>query len=66
MRYWLPYVKFEFFNKIDLSKAYHQVAVEPLHMHKTTFLTKHKLFKFLVLPFGLVNALAKFYLVNSF
>ena len=44
------------FLKINLSKVYHQVAVEPLHMHKTTFLKKYKLFEFLVLPFGLVNA----------
>ena len=25
------------FSKIDLSKVYHQVAVEPSHMHKTCF-----------------------------
>ena len=37
------------FSKIDLSKAYHQVAVEPSHMHKTTFLMKYGLFEFLVL-----------------
>ena len=48
------------FSKIDLSKAYHQVALEPSHMHKTAFLTKYGLFNFLVLPFGLVNALATF------
>ena len=48
------------FSKIDLSTAYHQVVVEPSHMHKSTFLTKYGLFKFLVLPFGLVNAPATF------
>ena len=48
------------FLKIDLNKAYHQVAVEPSHMHKTTFLIKYRLFKFLVLPFVLVNIPAKF------
>ena len=48
------------FSKIDLSKAYHQVAVELSHTHKTAFLTKYRLFKFLVLPFGLVNAPAIF------
>ena len=50
-----PY-KARVFSQIDLSKIYHQVAVELSHMHKTTFLTKYRLFEFLVLPFGLVNA----------
>ena len=47
------------FLKIYPSKAYHQVAVELSHMHKTAFLTKYRLFKFLVLQFRLVNAPAK-------
>ena len=42
------------FLKNDLGKAYHQVAVEPSHTHKTTFFIKYVLFKFQVLPFGLV------------
>ena len=45
---------------IDLSKAYHQVAVEPSHTHKIAFLTKYRLFEFLVLPFRLVNIPARF------
>ena len=48
------------FSKIYLSKAYHQVAVEQSYMHKTTFLTKYRLFKSLVLPFRLVNTPATF------
>ena len=44
------------FLNIDLSKAYHQVAVELSHMQKTTFLTKYRLFEFQVLLFKLVNA----------
>ena len=44
------------FSKIDLCKGYHHVAVEPLHIHKTMFLTKYGVFKYLVLLFGLVNA----------
>ena len=47
--------KAQVFSKIDLSQAYHQVAAEQSHMHKTTFLMKYGLFKFFVLPFGLVN-----------
>ena len=41
--------------------VYHQVAVEPSYIHKIAFLTKNRLFKFLVLPFGLVNAPAPLY-----
>ena len=52
--------KAQVFSKIDLSTAYHQVAFEPSYMHKTTFFMKYGLFKFLVLPFGLVNASAIF------
>ena len=48
--------KAQVFSKIDLSKVYYQVAVEPSHMHKTTFLMKYRLFNFVVLLFGLVNA----------
>ena len=48
------------FLNTDLSKAYHQVALEPSHMQKTTFLTKYGFFEFLVLLFGLVNTPAIF------
>ena len=34
------------FSKTNLSKAYHQVAIVPSHMHKTTFLMKYKFFEF--------------------
>ena len=54
------------FSKIGFSRAYNQVAVEPSYMHKTTFFIKYRLFEFLVLPFGLVNAPAIFqWLVNT-
>ena len=48
------------FLKINLSKVYHQVAFKPSYTHKSAFLTKYGLFKFLVLPFGLVNTLTIF------
>ena len=48
------------FLKIDLSKAYHLVAAEPLYMHKIAFFIKYRLFEFPVLPFGLVNSPATF------
>ena len=41
--------KVRVFSKNNLSKAYHKVAVELLHTHKTTFLTKYSLLKLLVL-----------------
>ena len=44
------------FLKIDLSKAYHQIAIELSHMHKTAFLMKYRLLEFLILLFRLVNA----------
>ena len=43
------------FLKIDLGKAYQKLAIEPSHIHKTTFLTKYRLLEFLVQPFRLVN-----------
>ena len=48
------------FSKIDLSKMYHQVAVELSHTHKTAFLTKYRLFIFSILLFGLVNTTSTF------
>ena len=52
--------KAQVFSQIDLSKAYHQVAIELSHTHKTALLTKYGLFEVLVLPFGLVNAPSTF------
>ena len=52
--------KAQVFSKIDLIKGYHQDAVELSHAHKTTFLTKFGLFKFLLIPIRLVNATAIF------
>ena len=54
--------KAQFFLKIGLREAYLQVAIEPSHIrtHMTAFFTKYRLFEFLVLPFGLVNAPATF------
>ena len=48
--------KSKILNNIDVTKAYHQMGIYPKHEEITAFLTWHGLLKFLMLPFGLVNA----------
>ena len=48
------------FRKIDLSTAYHWVPIHPEHKEQMALITQYRLFKFLVLPFGLVSALETF------
>ena len=50
----------QFFSKMNLFQGYHQVEVLEEHRHKTAFLSKYGLYKFNVLPLGLVNAPAMF------
>lgn len=54
-----------FFTKLDMI-GYHQVLMSLADVEKTAFRTHHGHFKFLVMPFGLMNALATFQaLMNS-
>ncbi|GBG85759.1 hypothetical protein CBR_g40488 [Chara braunii] len=49
-----------YFSKIDLKFGYHQIAICPEDQHKTTFQTRYGLYKFMVMPFDLCNALGTF------
>ena len=50
----------QYFSKFDFCKGYWQVPMSPEDRDLTTFVTHRGLFKFRVMPFGLVNAPATF------
>jgi len=50
----------KFFSKFDFCKGYWQIGMKQKERDLTTFVTHRGLFRFTVMPFGLVNAPATF------
>jgi hypothetical protein len=54
------------FSKIDLRSRYHQLMVQECDISKIAFVSSYGLYEFMVISFGLTNALAYFiYMMNK-
>jgi hypothetical protein len=73
-KYSLPHIDILFdqvvgvqvFSKINLRSSYHQIKIHAEDIPKTTFTTRYDLLEYLIMSFGLMNAMTHFiYLMNS-
>jgi hypothetical protein len=56
----------QMFSKIDLHSGYHHIRIRDEDIPNTAFSMRYELYEYLVMSFGLTNALAHFmYLMNS-
>jgi hypothetical protein len=54
------------FSKIELWSGYHQLKIRECDIPKTAFISRYDLYEYMVMSFGLTNALAYFmYLMNK-
>ena len=57
--------KFKYISKLDLKSAYHQVKLHPDDIPYTAFQVGNELYEWLVMPFGITNAVPIFQRISN-